>query len=90
MFFTKKSCISIDNKRRKLFTNSKERFLELCSEIKRKVIDELVKYLENSDFFYCPANTRFHGAHSGGLLKHSLNVYDELVRVLAAYPEIKA
>ena len=44
-----------------------------------------VKWLEASDFFYAPASTRFHGSYAGGLLEHSLNVYDELVRLFAAY-----
>lgn len=69
---------------------SKERFIELCSKVKREGIDDLVKWLETSDFFYAPASTRFHGAYAGGLLEHSLNVYDELVRLLAAYPEVQA
>lgn len=69
---------------------NKERFLELCSKVNRKGMDELLKWLESSDFYYCPASTRFHGSYPGGLLEHSLNVYDELVRLLAAYPEVKA
>ena len=69
---------------------NKERFLELCSKVNRDGIDDLVKYLESSDFFYAPASTRFHGSYAGGLLEHSLNVYDELVRLLAAYPEVQA
>lgn len=68
---------------------NKERFLELCSKIKREGIGDLVDYLEKSDFFYCPASARYHGSHTGGLLEHSLNVYDELTRLLKAYPEIE-
>ena len=30
----------------------------------------------SSDFFTSPASARFHGAYEGGLLEHSLNVYD--------------
>ena len=59
---------------------NKERFLELCSKVKREGIEDLVKWLEASDFFYAPASTRFHGAYAGGLLEHSLNVYDCLVK----------
>ena len=68
---------------------NKERFLELCSKVKREGVDDLVKYLETSDFFYAPASTKFHGSYAGGLLEHSLNVYDELTRLLAAYPEVQ-
>lgn len=67
---------------------NKERFLELCSTIKRDGIDNLLKWLEDSDFYSAPASSRFHGSCEGGLLEHSLNVYDELQRLLAAYPEV--
>lgn len=59
---------------------NKERFLELCSKVNREGMSELLKWLESSDFYYCPASTRFHGAYAGGLLEHSLNVYDCLVK----------
>lgn len=68
--------------------DNKERFLMLCDRVKREGMDGLLKYLSNSDFFYCPASSRYHGAHPGGLLQHSLNVYDELIRLLDAYPEV--
>lgn len=69
--------------------NNKERFLELCSKVKRDGMSDLLQWLEGSDFFYCPASARFHGAHPGGLLEHSLNVYDELTRLAGAYKEIE-
>jgi len=68
----------------------KERFLELCSEIHRDGISDLMDWLEKSDFYTAPASTRYHGNYSGGLLQHSLNVFDELKRILQAYPEIVA
>ena len=67
---------------------NKERFIALCGNIKRDGIDDLMKWLESSDFYVAPASTRFHGSYAGGLLEHSLNVYDELSRILSAYPEI--
>lgn len=66
----------------------KERFLSLCEGIKREGIGDLLKWLEESDFFDAPASTRFHLSCKGGLVKHSLNVYDEAKRLLSAYPEI--
>ena len=56
----------------------KERFLELLRTIKREGIEDLIKFLENSDFFTAPASTKFHGGYEGGLLEHSLKVYDIL------------
>lgn len=56
----------------------KERFIQIFnSNIKRDGADKLLDFLENkSDFFTAPASTRYHNAFEGGLLKHSLNVYD--------------
>ncbi len=57
---------------------AKERFLEIYNEkITREGADKLLDFLLNgSDFFTAPASTRYHGAHEGGLVEHSLNVYD--------------
>ena len=70
--------------------DNKERFISLCKEIKRPGIDKLMQWLEENDFYTAPASSRFHGAYAGGLLAHSLNVYDELIRLLKAYPEIES
>lgn len=55
-------------------------FDNLMSQILRPGIKELYDYLVNeTDFLTAPASTRFHGNHKGGLLAHSLNVYDCLM-----------
>ena len=59
--------------------SNKDRFIELYNKyITREGSDKLLEYLlsKNSDFFDAPASTRFHGSYKGGLLEHSLNVYD--------------
>lgn len=59
--------------------NNKQRFEEIYkSTVKRDGADKMLDYLTSSasDFFIAPASTRFHGAYEGGLLEHSLNVYD--------------
>lgn len=66
--------------------NNKERFIALFQEhIKREGADRLLAYMcsDQCDFFTAPASTRFHGSYSGGLLEHSLNVYDCLVDYLS-------
>lgn len=58
---------------------NKERFIELYkTNIKRPGSEKLLEYLlsPHSDFFEAPASARFHGSYDGGLLEHSLNVYD--------------
>lgn len=67
----------------------KERFMSLCKSVNRDGIGELMGWLETNGFYTSPASSRFHGAYEGGLLEHSLNVYDEAKRLLKAYPEIK-
>ena len=63
--------------------NNKERFLEIYNRcIKREGADKLLEFLEKSDFFTAPASGRFHNSFEGGLLDHSLNVYDALVGYL--------
>lgn len=56
--------------------NNIERFESIVQSIKRDGIDKLLKYFRTSDFYTAPASTRFHSCHEGGLLEHSLNVYD--------------
>ena len=68
---------------------NKERFISLCKTIQRDGAEELLKWLDENDFYACPASSKYHGAYPGGLLEHSLNVYDELKRLLCVYPEIK-
>lgn len=63
----------------------KEKFIELYkTNIHREGSDKLMDFLtsSSSDFFSAPASTRFHGSYEGGLLEHSLNVYDCLVDYL--------
>ena len=60
----------------------KERFIDLYKTyIHREGADKLLEYLDSpaSDFFTAPASTKFHNNVPGGLLSHSLNVYDCLV-----------
>ena len=60
----------------------KERFIDLYkTHVHREGADKLLEYLDSpaSDFFTAPASTKFHNNVPGGLLSHSLNVYDCLV-----------
>lgn len=62
----------------------KELFLDIYkNKITREGSDKLLDFLEHkSDFFTAPASTRYHNAYEGGLLRHSLNVYECLVHYL--------
>lgn len=52
------------------------KFEELLSEVKREGISSLLDFIRKSDFYTAPASTRFHLSEQGGLLKHSLHVYE--------------
>ena len=69
----------------------REEFIAVYQEnIKRRGADRLVEWRgrlpppcntewldsDASDFFTAPSSTRFHGAYEGGLVEHSLNVYE--------------
>ena len=56
----------------------KERFVGLLKGVNREGIENLIEFLDKTDFYTAPASTRFHNAFEGGLLAHSLNVYDAL------------
>ena len=71
--------------------DNKEKFIEIFkNNIKRDGADALLDYLlsNNSDFFTAPASARFHSAYKGGLLEHSLNVYECLCNYLER-PRVK-
>lgn len=71
-------------------SNRKDEFVTLFTKyIKRSGADKLLAWLESTDFFDAPASTRFHGSYEGGLCEHSVNVWEEMVRLTKAYPEIK-
>lgn len=66
-------------------TANKEEFLSRCRKhIHREGIDKLLDYLENkTDFFTAPSSTSFHLNEDGGLCRHSLNVHDVAMKLVA-------
>lgn len=65
-----------------------ERYINLIeTNIKREGVDKLLKWLKAKDTKYAPASTRYHLSEAGGLIKHSLNVYDRLKKLISVeYP----
>lgn len=57
---------------------NRQLFEKLLLGTERDGMDRLVAYLRQSDFYTAPASTRYHGAYPGGLLNHSINVYEIL------------
>ena len=59
---------------------NKERFKAIFQDqVNRPGADDLLEWLESTDFFTAPASTKYHGAYPGGLVDHSLRVYDFLI-----------
>lgn len=61
--------------------NDRARFEQALRETGREGVENVIAELARLGFFEAPASTRFHLAEKGGLLRHSLNVYDQ-ARVL--------
>jgi hypothetical protein len=60
-------------------SNKKNEFIEIYNaNIKRSGSEILLDYLmsEQSDFFTAPSSSRYHGSYEGGLVQHSINVYN--------------
>ncbi|WP_196595419.1 hydrolase [Pectinatus frisingensis] len=58
---------------------SKQVFTDIVihnSDVRRQEgISKFLDWLKNTDFFYAPASTKYHGAYPGGLCEHSLDVW---------------
>lgn len=62
----------------------KDKFIKAYTEnITRLGADKLLAWIESSDFFTAPASTRFHLSSPGGLLEHSLHVFERMKTICA-------
>ena len=60
---------------------SRDTFIRLCQEhIKRDGIQDLLGWLETTDFYDAPASTKYHLMCEGGLCQHSINVFNRLIK----------
>ena len=68
----------------------KAEFMKIWTErVQREYADNILGWLEyETDFFEAPASTRHHGAHPGGLLDHSLNVYHRLRAIVCVETDV--
>ena len=62
----------------------KDKFIKAYTEnITRPGADKLLAWIESSDFVTAPASTRFHLSSPGGLLEHSLHVFERMKAICA-------
>ncbi len=57
-------------------TEARTRFEKILRDTGRENIDYVLEDLDSWGFFDAPASAQGHGAYPGGLVEHSLNVYD--------------
>ena len=62
----------------------KQEFLEIYYDIEREGSEELLKYLEKTDFFTAPASSKNHSNFEGGLCLQSINVYKRFVKLITS------
>lgn len=63
----------------------KAKFIEIFNEnIKRDGAENLLNWILKSDFFTAPASTKFHSNEEGGLVKHSVMVYERFLKKLVS------
>ena len=70
---------------------NKTTFNELVKSITRPNcdFDGLFNLLARTDFYYAPATTQYHSSYAGGLVAHSLNVYNNLLSLIRTkYPMV--
>ena len=80
---------NVPNVSRKENIEMKEEFIKLLRETNRDGIENLIDFLNKSDFFEAPASTRFHRCYKGGLLEHSMKVYEILKTKTEDSPSVK-
>ncbi len=62
---------------------NKKVFIDLLKSTNRQGVDALLDYLETkTDFYTAPASTKYHNNCIGGLLAHTLNVYENFKSLL--------
>lgn len=62
----------------------RERFCNILRETGRENIDYVIEDLTDMGFFEAPASSQGHGAYAGGLVEHSLGVYDMAMEIREA------
>ena len=82
------ACVTNNKGKRRLVmitaVEAKKRYTEVFKKhITRPGCDDLWAFIENSDFFKAPASTKYHCSFDGGLVIHSVNVFERLRKLIA-------
>ena len=73
---------------------NKELFIQLLMGTGRNGVEKVIEGIEKLGFFNAPASAKHHLAEDGGLLQHSLNVYEQAMEIRAVqvkmFPELES
>lgn len=72
-----------------LQTEKKTLFEDLLRSTNREGIENVIQFLNNTDFFTAPSSANYHSNYKGGLLDHSLLVYTCAMKMRDLYIELK-
>lgn len=62
---------------------NKNKYIEIYNKyITREGSQQLLDYLQKSDFFTAPASSQFHSAFEGGLCFHSIKVFERFLQMI--------
>ena len=61
---------------KQITTEDEKRFREILESVGREGTEEFLDYLKANNFFTAPASVSYHSNWKGGLVNHSLKVYD--------------
>ena len=70
---------------KEIIEKNREEFISIFNDLivpNYNGADKLLKWICGTDFFTSPASTRYHLCEEGGLCKHTLNVYNRLIKIL--------
>jgi len=67
----------------------KERFIKILTDTGRENIEYVIEDLDALGFFEAPASVKNHFNYPGGLVRHSLNVYDAAVELREAMIKLR-
>ena len=77
-----------------LTAQKKDLFESLLRSVNREGMENVIAFLNNTDFYTAPSSASYHSNYPGGLLDHSLIVYSTAMRyrssVLEMMPELEA
>lgn len=68
----------------------RKKFDEMYSFVQREGREGLLNHLEEIGYFTAPASTQYHLSQDGGLLEHSINVTDLMVKLAVPLNQEKA